>query len=314
MCLAPSSKATCALRSIMHTSTTLISDGPLDASLTLSRVPIWGDASTNHIGATDFRRGTWVNGRHPFTYRISWIEKSNRFVVSLDTGTDDTQLSIATKEARAILGMEQRYPILLPLDCPPLIRSLASEFAGFRLPQAPDPFECLVSLVCAQQVATTVARRVRTRFVQMFGTPSSPGGPLAFPRPGDIAPIATSELRLLGFSERKADCIRKIAVAAEHGHFDAKKFADYADDEVVKVLTSVKGVGRWTAEWFLVYVLGRFSHCPISDAVVRKAILNYFPHTTVSDGGLESLATSWGDERAVVVAYLITAMKAGRVL
>ncbi len=170
----------------------------------------------------------------------------------------------------------------------PVLQGLQARFPGFRPPLAPDPFEALVTAITAQQVSLFSALAVRNRLIAAYGEPGrragaapgvgtppgsarSPVGPAlavhAFPRPDLLAAADPQALVLLGFSRRKAEYVVGVAAAMA----GLAGLAALADGEVKARLVAVRGLGEWTADWFLARQLARPRAWPAGDLVLRKA-------------------------------------------
>ena len=145
---------------------------------------------------------------------------------------------------------------------------------GFRPPLAPDPFEALVSSITAQQVSLHAAFAVRSRFIERFGEPAELA--VAFPTRERVAQASEEDLRMLGFSTRKAEYV--LGLARSDLDFDA--LATLPDDEVKLRLTAVRGLGEWSADWFLARHLARPEAWPAGDLGLRKAVLAFYPDVT----------------------------------
>jgi DNA-3-methyladenine glycosylase II len=143
---------------------------------------------------------------------------------------------------------------------------LVVRFAGYRPTLAPDPFEMLVGAITAQQVSLFAAVAIRNRLVERFG--ERIGRVWAFPTRARLALASEEELFTLGFSRRKAEYV--IGLARSELDFEALAFLP--DDEVKAGLTSLRGLGEWTADWFLARYLGRPNAWPAGDLALRKAV------------------------------------------
>ena len=147
----------------------------------------------------------------------------------------------------------------------PVLGELVPRLVGFRPPLAPDPFESLVTSITAQQVSLFAAFAIRTRMIERFGE----RGELAysFPSRERIASATEEDLVALGFSQRKAEYVVGLA----RDPLDLAALAALDDDEVRVRLTALRGLGPWTAEWFLARHLARPRAWPAGDLGVRKA-------------------------------------------
>jgi DNA-3-methyladenine glycosylase II len=155
-----------------------------------------------------------------------------------------------------------------------VLAATVRRFPGFRPPLAPDPFEALVSSITAQQVSLHAAFAVRSRFIERFGEPAALA--VGFPTRERVALANEDELLALGFSRRKAEYVLGVARA----ELDFAGLEAFPDDEVKARLTTLRGIGEWSADWFLARYLGRPEAWPAGDLGLRKAVLAFYPDTT----------------------------------
>ena len=146
------------------------------------------------------------------------------------------------------------------------LESLVVRFAGFRPTLTPDPFEMLVGAITAQQVSLFSAVAIRNRLVEKFG--ERVGRAWAFPTRARLAAASEEELFALGFSRRKAEYVVGLA----RDDLDLAALALLPDEEVKAQLTALRGLGEWTADWFLARFLGRPRAWPAGDLALRKAV------------------------------------------
>jgi DNA-3-methyladenine glycosylase II len=176
---------------------------------------------------------------------------------------------------RKLLGLElDLTPFIAFAQPDPVLAEAVRCFPGFRPPLAPDPFEALVSSITAQQVSLQSAFAVRSRFVERFGVPTE--HVVAFPTRDRVARATEEELTALGFSRRKAEYVLGIARA----ELDFEELATLPDDEVKARLTGLRGLGEWSADWFLARHLARPEAWPAGDLGLRKAVLAFYPDVT----------------------------------
>jgi 3-methyladenine DNA glycosylase/8-oxoguanine DNA glycosylase len=147
-----------------------------------------------------------------------------------------------------------------------LLAPLVVRFAGFRPTLAPDPFEMLVGAITAQQVSLFSATAIRNRLVERFG--ERVGRVWAFPTRKRLAAASEEELFAVGFSRRKAEYVIGLA----RSDLDLAALALMPDEEVKAQLTALRGLGEWTADWFLARHLGRPRAWPAGDLALRKAV------------------------------------------
>jgi DNA-3-methyladenine glycosylase II len=148
----------------------------------------------------------------------------------------------------------------------PVLGPITARLRGFRPPLAPDPFETLVTSITAQQVSLFSAFAIRSRLIERFGERADLA--FAFPTRERLAAARDEELTGLGFSRRKAEYVIGLA----RSDLDLDALADLEDDEVRMRITSVRGLGPWTAEWFLARHLARPRAWPVGDIALQKAV------------------------------------------
>ena len=151
-----------------------------------------------------------------------------------------------------------------------VLAEILATLPGFRPTLAPNRFEALVSAITAQQVSLQSAAAIRRRFVDRYG--ERHGHASAFPGRERVASASVSGLRALGFSERKAEYVVGLA----RSDLDLECLDALSDEEIVETLLSVRGLGRWTADWFLARALARAEAWPAGDLGVRKAVAAFY--------------------------------------
>jgi DNA-3-methyladenine glycosylase II len=165
-----------------------------------------------------------------------------------------------------LLGLEfELDPFMLWAAGQPVMGELAQQLAGFRPPLAPDPFESLVSSISAQQVSLHAAFAIRNRLIERFGERAHVA--YSFPTREQIAAATEEEIVAVGFSHRKAEYVIGLARA----EIDLDGLAALDDDEIRARLVAIRGLGPWTAEWFLARHLARPRAWPAGDLALRKA-------------------------------------------
>ena len=158
-----------------------------------------------------------------------------------------------------------------------------------------DHFGELVRAICYQQLAGAAARTIHGRLVGCFDGPLTPEAVLALP---------FEQLRAAGLSNNKATSVRDLAVHVVDGDVQLQRIGRLSDDEIVRELTLVRGIGRWTAEMFLIFQLGRLDVWPVDDLGVRKGfgrIHQLEPAPTAKQ--LEPLGDRYRPYRSVLAWY-----------
>jgi DNA-3-methyladenine glycosylase II len=154
------------------------------------------------------------------------------------------------------------------------LQALVQPFRGFKPPRFPRVFEALVNAVACQQLSLTVGIHLLNRLAANYG-PSFPGpaGPIAaFPRALDLAGADPENLRRLGFSRSKGRTLIDLAQGVARGRLDLEKLDTLDDDQAVKYLEALRGIGRWSADYVLLRGLGRWQIFPGGDVGARKRL------------------------------------------
>jgi DNA-3-methyladenine glycosylase II len=180
-----------------------------------------------------------------------------------------------------------------------VLRELTVELAGFRPPLAPDPFETLVTSITAQQVSLHSAFAVRSRLVERFGRRA--GQAYSFPTAQRLRRAEPDELVLLGFSRRKAEYV--LGLADDPPPFD--ELARLPDDEVKAALVARRGLGEWTADWYLARHLARPGAWPAGDLALVKAVEAFYPDA----GDIRAFGERFEPFQNLSAHYLLTGLR-----
>ena len=173
--------------------------------------------------------------------------------------------------ARALLGAEfELDPFYRWAGDQDVLRNLVTRLAGFRPPLAPDAYETLVTSVTAQQVSLFAAFAIRNRLIERFGERGEHA--YSFPTREALAHVEEEQLTELGFSRRKAEYVIGLARA----DVDYDSLGELPDEEVKATLVSLRGLGEWTADWFLARHLARPRAWPAGDLGLVKAVSAFF--------------------------------------
>ena len=149
---------------------------------------------------------------------------------------------------------------------------LALRFRGMKPPRFATVFEGMINAMACQQVTLTLGIRLLSDLAAAFGTAFDNGDETvyAFPGPADLAELSSTDLRRLGFSHQKGMAMIELARLVAEGRLDLEHFVDLPDDEAVKRLCELRGVGRWTAEYVQLRGLGRTHIFPGDDVGGRN--------------------------------------------
>lgn len=207
--------------------------------------------------------------------------------------------------ARAIVGADfELDPFYAWAEGDEVLRELVPRLAGLRPPLAPDPYEALVSAISAQQVSLFAAFAIRNRMVERFGVRGVHA--YEFPTRERMAQANEQQLTELGFSRRKAEYV--LGVARSDVDFGA--LHTLSDDEVKTTLTSIRGLGEWTADWFLARHLARPRAWPAGDLGLVKAVSAfYFGGRKLSIAEVREAGARFDPFQNLTAHYLLTGFR-----
>jgi len=161
-----------------------------------------------------------------------------------------------------------------------------------------DPFETLCKSIASQQLSIKAAATIFRRFEDLFP-------PDRRPTPERVMTLGDDQIRACGFSRPKVSFIKDLAGHVIDGRLDLKGLKKHPDDEVMRQLVAVKGIGRWTAEIFLMFRLGRPDILPADDIGLMNAVQRAYRLRKRPDAKkLRQLGETWRPYRSVASWYL----------
>jgi DNA-3-methyladenine glycosylase II len=161
----------------------------------------------------------------------------------------------------------------------------------------PDPYEALARAIVGQQLSTKAAASIWERVLGVFGERT--------PKPAEIIAADPQQLRDAGLSWAKVAYLRDLAEHVEDGELDMERLPQLPDEAVIEELTAIKGIGRWTAEMFLIFHLGRPDILSTGDLGIRRgAQIAYGLDELPEPGELERMAEPWRPHRTIACLYL----------
>ena len=293
-------------------------DGPLDVAATLARYRLWGEDPANRVDDGVFRRVLRHEGALvPYEVRWSGAVEEMRLAIAVPGVRSAAVAALAAAEVRRVFGLDFDLAGFYRMaKADPALALLVVPLYGMRPTLAPTALEMLVGSITAQQVNLSFAFACRARLVRRYGTVVAAGGAevWAFPDARALAAARVRELRTLKYSTRKAEYIRDLARAVTAGTLDLDALGAATNADVIARLTALRGLGRWTADWYLARCCGRGDVCPAGDLAVRKAFEHYYGRgRTLTEEAIRRRARTWGPYQNLAVHYLLAGMRlAGR--
>ena len=180
----------------------------------------------------------------------------------------------------------------------PVLRDLMRTHGpcGLAARQHTNPFKALIRAIVGQQLSAKAAATIFSRFENLFE---------AFPTPSQVLAVPDDRLRAVGLSSQKLGYLRDLCSRIEAGQLPLDVFDRMDDESVVERLTQVKGIGRWTAEMFLIFRLQRPDVLPVGDLGIVKAVQRaYKLRKAPSPDRLTRIGEAWRPYRSVACWYL----------
>ena len=193
---------------------------------------------------------------------------------------------------RAIRHLKQADPVL---------RRAIEEIGPFRQEQVRNRFGALAVAILHQQLATKAAQTITARFCRLYGQ----NGRARLPTPEALLRTSRRKLRAAGLSRQKIRYLRDLSRKVASGAVPLARLGRMGDEEVIAALTQVKGIGRWTAEMFLIFSLGRPDVWAVDDLGLQLAVKQLYGLRNHPSGQkMQRIAEPWRPYRSVASWYL----------
>ena len=180
-----------------------------------------------------------------------------------------------------------------------VMRKLIPQFGEGRLQSRGDAFTTLARSIVGQQISVKAAQSVWDRFVALVARPSFH---LA---PASVLALETAAARAAGLSARKVEYLFDLAAHFESGEVHVAQWQQMDDEAIIDELVAIRGIGRWTAEMFLIFHLMRPNVMPLDDIGLLKGIsVNYFSGEPVSRAEAREVGDAWAPFRSVATWYI----------
>jgi len=180
-----------------------------------------------------------------------------------------------------------------------VMKKLIPQFAEARLQNKGDAFTTLCRAIVGQQISVKAAQSVWHRLVELLDGPSERVLPTA------VLGQKVETLRAAGLSARKVEYLQDLAKHFEAGNVHVQQWAGMDDEAIIEELVAIRGIGRWTAEMFLIFHLMRPNVLPLDDIGLIKGISdNYFSGEPVSRAEAREVGDAWAPYRSVATWYI----------
>jgi DNA-3-methyladenine glycosylase II len=178
----------------------------------------------------------------------------------------------------------------------PVLRAIIEQVGPCRMEFSVPEFSSLAEAIVYQQLNGKAAVTIFKRFIELAGSPLIPEG---------ILKLSDEQLRSVGLSRQKSSYLKDLAAKTASGELNFAQLAELPDEEVIKHLTQVKGIGVWTAHMFLMFSLRRPDVFPTGDYGVQMAIKKHYKKRKLpKPKDMEKIARVWAPYRSVACWYM----------
>jgi len=203
-------------------------------------------------------------------------------------------------------NMSQKSPIDIGLVTlatnDSVMASLIKELPKFSPKESPAPFYDLIRSIISQQLSVKAAKTIYDRYLDLMGHPY---------HADHLDRMDIEKLRAVGLSYRKSSYIKNVAAKVIEKEDYFLLLERSSDEEILKELTSIKGVGVWTAQMFLMFTLGRLDVLPLGDVGIQNAVQKFYQlQAKPSPEQLQKIAANWTPYRTIGCWYLWQALDA----
>ncbi|MDE1828727.1 MAG: DNA-3-methyladenine glycosylase 2 family protein [Thaumarchaeota archaeon] len=178
----------------------------------------------------------------------------------------------------------------------PIMKKVIDSVGDYTLKKRNHHFAVLVESIISQQLATRAAEVIFQRFKDLYPK---------FPTAPEILATKKSKLRSVGLSSMKTEYLMDLAIHMDQGKIRLGTLSKMTDEEVVLQLTQVKGIGRWTAEMFLIFSLNRPDVLPVHDLGLQKGVQKAFSLDVLpKPSEVDKIGMRWKPYRSIATWYL----------
>jgi DNA-3-methyladenine glycosylase II len=187
----------------------------------------------------------------------------------------------------------------------PCLGEIIRSVGDFSIKICKDPFQSLVESIIYQQLAGSAARVIYSRFIKYYNNDNNNNINSRL-LPEQILSTPNSVFRSsIGLSNKKIEYIKDLSTKVIERKLDVSILHKLSDEEIIDQLIQVKGIGRWTAEMFLIFCLGRSDVLPVTDLGIRKAMQKKYSLSELpKPAEMLSIAQPWKPYRTVATWYL----------
>ena len=181
------------------------------------------------------------------------------------------------------------------------LKKIISNVGECRIRTISNPFEALVEAIITQQISDSAGKVISFKFKNLFGK--------KYPTPNDVVKLSVNEIKSVGLSRMKAEYILGISHMVIEKKLDFKIFKKMSNDEIIFELTKIRGIGRWTAEMYLIFALGRTDVFPLGDLGLINGIKKLYDLENPTTEQILKITNNWIPYRTIGTWYIWRGVK-----
>ena len=181
------------------------------------------------------------------------------------------------------------------------LKKIISNVGECKIRTISNPFEALVEAIITQQISDSAGKAISLKFKNLFGK--------KYPTPSDVIKLSKDEIKSVGLSRMKAEYIFDISQMIVDKKLDFKIFKKMSNENVISELIKIRGIGRWTAEMYLIFALGRMDVFPLGDLGLINGIKKLYHLENPSTNEILKITNNWIPYRTIGTWYIWRGVK-----
>jgi len=181
------------------------------------------------------------------------------------------------------------------------LKKIISSVGECKIKTISNPFEALIEAIITQQISDAAGKSISIKFKNLFGK--------KYPTPSDIVKLSKDEIKSIGLSRMKAEYIFDISQMIVDKKLNFKIFQKMSNQNVISELTKIRGIGKWTAEMYLIFALGRMDVFPLGDLGLINGIKKLYNLENPSTDEILKITNNWIPYRTIGTWYIWRGVK-----
>ena len=181
------------------------------------------------------------------------------------------------------------------------LKKIIASVGECKIKTISNPFEALVEAIITQQISDSAGKSISKKFKNLFGK--------KYPTPFDVIKLSRDEIKSVGLSRMKAEYIFDISQMIVDKKLNFKLFKKMSNEDVISELTKIRGIGKWTAEMYLIFALGRMDIFPLGDLGLINGVKKLYNLENPSTDEITKITDKWIPYRTIGTWYIWRGVK-----